>query len=96
MIVGVGMHVVGRMNDLPARALGGFWLTFVLLNLGNAGRVALEIATDYTPAAYRPMGVTGLVELVGLAVWGWILAQTLRKAMVLGRPELATSGAGTR
>jgi hypothetical protein len=66
MIIGVGTHVAARMNDARPPVL---LLTFVLLNLGNLGRVALEIATDYTPRAFAPMGFTGFIELTGLALW---------------------------
>jgi hypothetical protein len=64
------MHVVARMNDLPPEREPALWATFVLLNVGNAARVFFEIVTDYTAAAFLPMGVTGVLELVALAWWG--------------------------
>lgn len=89
MILGVGMHVVGRMNDVPDSAQKSLWFAFILINLGNAGRVALEIATDYSPSGFRPMGFTGFVELTGLAIWAWyvakpMIAQKLKPAQVEG------------
>jgi hypothetical protein len=80
MILGVGMHVVSKMNDIPDKLQRAMWPTFILLNLGNAARVALEIATDYTPLAFRPMGFTGFVELTGLALWGATLLTVMVKA----------------
>jgi hypothetical protein len=77
MILGVGMHVVARMNDVPTERQSALWATFWLLNIGNASRVALEIATDYTHNAFLPMGFTGFVELTGLALWGSALAITM-------------------
>lgn len=77
MIVGVGTHVIRRMNDLDDRVEASLWPTFWLLNVGNCARVALEIATDYTPAAFAPMGVTGFVELAGLALWGVAMARSM-------------------
>ena len=75
MIVGVALHVVGKLNAV--RDTSPLWSVFVLLNLGNTGRVALEIATDYTPAAFRWMGATGFIELAGLALWAFHLARPM-------------------
>lgn len=79
MIVGVGSHVIARMNDVvlgrnnPRNRMKAIafnlWPTFWLLNIGNSARVFCEIGTDYTPAAFRPMGITGFVELLGLILW---------------------------
>lgn len=77
MIIGVGSHVAARMNDLDDAMLPKLWPTFWLLNMGNAARVACEIATDYTDLAFRPMGLTGFVELAGLALWGVVMVRTM-------------------
>ncbi len=77
MIVGVGMHVVARMNDLPPERESALWVTFVLLNVGNAARVFFEIVTDYAAAAFLPMGVTGVLELIALAWWGAYLVRVM-------------------
>ncbi|MDR3690778.1 MAG: NnrS family protein [Fimbriimonas sp.] len=74
MIIGVGSHVIARMNNVPDRLQKGFMATFILLNVGNAGRVFLEIASDYTPRAFQFMSVTGFVELTGMAIWGISMA----------------------
>lgn len=86
MILGVGLVVVSRMNDLPYGKEPPLLLAFVLVNLGNALRVGLEAATVYTDRAFLPMGVTGMIELLGLFVW----AATLVPIMVRGwRPRRA-------
>ncbi|HRK22928.1 MAG TPA: NnrS family protein, partial [Fimbriimonadaceae bacterium] len=77
MILGVGMHVAARMTDLPRDLERPLWMTFWLLNIGNAGRVGLEIATDYTQAAFLPMGVTGFVELTALIFWAAYVLRTM-------------------
>lgn len=77
MIVGVGAHVVYKMGMVPDSRQSWFVPTFVLLNLGNAARVGLEIATDFTASAFLPMGATGFVELVGIAIWGVTMAATM-------------------
>lgn len=69
MIIGVGYHLVTRMTGIRSEALPQLWSVFVLLNIGNLGRVALEILTDYTGTAFAPMGWTGMIELVGLSIW---------------------------
>lgn len=77
MILGFGAHVVSRMNDLDERTLAPLWSVFILLNVGNAARVGLEIATDYTGRAFLPMGITGFVELLGLSIWAYHVAKPM-------------------
>ncbi len=69
MIIGVGLHVAARMRALDDRVLPALWSVFWLLNLGNFGRVSLEIATDYSGRAFVPMGATGFIELAAILVW---------------------------
>ncbi|MCA9182062.1 MAG: hypothetical protein KDA51_11435, partial [Planctomycetales bacterium] len=73
MILGVGTHVVFRMRDVPDSSMPNLVPTFLLLNIGNALRVGLEVATMYTPSAFLPMGLTGFVELTGLVLWGVVI-----------------------
>lgn len=69
MILGVGLRVVREMNDLPIATTPSLWSAFILINLGNALRVTLEIATDYNGKAFMPMGITGFIELTGFVIW---------------------------
>lgn len=69
MIIGVSLHVMAVMNDLDESIQKPLWSAFWLLNLGNLGRVTLEIATDFNPEAFVPMGFTGFIELIGLIIW---------------------------
>ncbi len=89
MILGFGAHVVARMNDLNERVLPCLWSVFFLVNVGNICRVVLEIATDYSPSAFAPMGVTGFVELVGLGIWGVHLTRLMlaRRQLVAANVE---------
>lgn len=80
MILGVGTHVISRMNDIPDSLQKSFLATFILVNLGNAGRVGLQIATDYTPRAFAPMGATGFIELCGLFLWGYAMVSILLRS----------------
>ncbi len=43
-------------------------------------RVTLQLATDFTPAAYPLVGFTGFIEVVGLAWWGVELWRTMNLA----------------
>ncbi len=81
MIIGVSSHVISRMNSLPDSLQNRLVWTYWLINIGNAGRVILEIATDYTPRAFAPMGLTGFIELIGLAIWAFVMI----KLMVVNR-----------
>lgn len=69
MIIGVSLHVMAMMNDLDESVQRPLWSAFWLLNLGNLGRVSLEVATDFTPRAFSLMGFTGFIELIGLIIW---------------------------
>ncbi len=71
MIIGVSLLMVARMNDLNIDVLPKLWSVFWLLNIGNTLRVGFEIATDYTTTAFLPMGFTGFIELIALAIWGF-------------------------
>ena len=51
MIIGVGMHVVARLNGLGEDRLPAVWRVFWVLNLGNAGRVVLPAFTLVNLAA---------------------------------------------
>jgi hypothetical protein len=46
------------------------WVPFVLINAGCLLRVTAQTLTDFTPAAFPVAGVSGLLEVAGLAVWG--------------------------
>jgi hypothetical protein len=70
MIVGVAAKVVPTLNGVDVRALSRLWAPFVLLNVGCALRVASQTATDFTARAFPLAGVSGVLEVSGLALWG--------------------------
>jgi hypothetical protein len=70
MIVGVAARVVPTLNGVDVRRLPGLWAPFVLLNAGCALRVVTQTATDFTPHAFPVAGVSGALEVLGLALWG--------------------------
>lgn len=91
MIIGVGLHVVARMRALDDGILPPLWGVFWLLNLGNFGRVTLEIATDFTPRAFGPMGATGFVELLAILLWARAMVSLLAPRLRKFRPTATTS-----
>jgi hypothetical protein len=70
MIVGVAAKVVPTLNGVDLRRLSALWGPFVLINLGCALRVTTQVLTDFTPRAYPVAGLSGLLEVLGLALWG--------------------------
>ena len=78
MIVGVSSKVVPTLSGIDVKRTNSLWPTFVLLNLGNLTRVSFQIATDFSPAAYPVMGISGFIEVVGLTLWGYELFSNIR------------------
>jgi len=78
MIVGVSSKVVPTLSGVDVRQARSLWPTFLLLNIGNLTRVSFQIATDFSPAAYRVMGISGFIEVVGLTLWGYELWANMR------------------
>ena len=91
MIVGVSSKVVPTLSGVDVRRANSLWPTFVLLNLGNLTRVSFQIATDFSPAAYAVMGVSGFIEVIGLTLWGYELVANIRTGKKLERESIALS-----
>ena len=83
MIMGVAAKVAPTLNGIDVHKLRPLWLPLILLNIGCALRVATQILTDYTPAAFPISGISGLLELTALAIWGthlWRLMSPINAA----------------
>jgi hypothetical protein len=70
MIVGVAAKVVPTLNGVDVRSLSRLWLPFALLNAGCTVRVVAQTLTDVAPLSFPVAGVSGLLEVLGLALWG--------------------------
>ena len=71
MILAISSRVVPILSGVDARKLDSLWVPFVLINVGNTGRVVLQILTDFVPGvAYPLIGFTGFIEVTALAWWG--------------------------
>ncbi|MFQ5591709.1 MAG: DUF1858 domain-containing protein, partial [Phycisphaerae bacterium] len=70
MILGMAAKVVPTLNGVDLRRLRSLWVPFVLVNTGCAMRVIFQIATDFSASAYPIAGVSGLLEVSGIGLWG--------------------------
>ncbi len=86
MIVGVAAKVVPTLRGVGPEKLPALWLPFVLINLGCLLRVGFQIGTDWHPTFFKLVGVSGMLEWTGLAIWTGHLA-----AVMLGIGRYAQS-----
>jgi NnrS protein len=78
MIMGVASRVAPILAGADSAELSSLRGPFVLINLGCAGRVVLQILSDFVPAvAYPLIGFTGFLEVAALAWWGIELWHTM-------------------
>jgi hypothetical protein len=96
MIVGVAAKVVPTLNGVDVKRLPGLWLPFVLINLGCATRVTFQTLTDHTHYAYPLAGASGVLEVLGLAVWGVHLWRIMAGRWSGGAIDAAPFAAGDR
>jgi cbb3-type cytochrome oxidase subunit 1 len=83
MILGVSSRVVPILAGVDSKRMNSLWGPFLLFNAGCAGRVALQVATDFVPGiAYPLIGCTGFIELSGLLWWGIELWRTMNLAQM--------------
>jgi hypothetical protein len=81
MILGVSSRVVPILAGIDAKRMNSLWAPFILLNVGCAGRVLLQVLTDFIPTiAYSMIGFTGFIELFALGWWGIELWRTMNLA----------------
>jgi len=92
MILGVSSKVVPILAGVDAKQVSSLWGPFILFNLGCAGRVVLQVLTDFIPRVAFPLvGLTGFIEFTALAWWGIELWRTMnlaktRRARLFGAP----------
>jgi hypothetical protein len=70
MIVGVAAKVVPTLGGVDLRTLSQLWGPCLLLNTGCALRVISQTLTDLTASAFPFAGLSGVLEVAGLALWG--------------------------
>jgi hypothetical protein len=81
MILGVSSRIVPILAGIDGKRMNSLWASFILFNLGCAGRVVLQALTDLVPnLAYPLIGFTGFIELTALVWWGAELWHTMNLA----------------
>jgi hypothetical protein len=94
MIVGVSAKVVPTLNGVNPRVLSSLWAPYLLLNLGCALRVTGQTLTDVLPGAFPVTGVSGLLEVSALALWGSHLAGIMSGRARIKHPIATTAAPG--
>jgi hypothetical protein len=87
MIMGMAAKVVPTLNGVDPRRLSPLWGPFLLVNAGCLLRVSLQTLTDWHPGFFAAVGVSGVLEVIGLGWWGTHLAR-----IMLGRAAAAAPG----
>lgn len=67
MILGMAPRLFFKDLSYNPRAANA---AFILLNLGCFLRVSLQIATDFVPAAFSLISISGTLEFCAIVVWG--------------------------
>lgn len=89
MILGVSAKFVPVYSGIDGRNLPGLWPAFLLLNTGCALRVTFQVLTDLTPLAYPVAGVSGLLEVTALALWGMHLLGLMHRSTSTSKASTA-------
>lgn len=69
MIVGMAAKFAPRFSGTDPATLPSLWLPFALINLGCLFRVGFQVGTDWHPIFFQLVGLSGMLEWTGLAVW---------------------------
>ncbi|MCC6487653.1 MAG: DUF1858 domain-containing protein [Candidatus Hydrogenedentes bacterium] len=94
MIVGVAARIVPTLKGIDSNGLNRLWLPFVLINTGCAMRVGFQTLTDFTDIAFPITGVSGILEVSGLTVWGIHLWGIMNGRIKSTAPERASLETG--
>lgn len=77
MIMGFAAKAVPTLTGVDSRGLSSLWGPFLLVNAGCFLRVVTQTLTDWSPAPYAVIGVSGTMEVAGLAWWGFGIASLI-------------------
>jgi len=96
MILGMAAKIVPTLNGVDIRHLRSLWIPFWLVNAGCLMRVSFQIGTDFADWAYPVTGVSGLLEVAGIGIWGvhlWRIMAGRRPAAnaAIDRPSRITA-----
>jgi hypothetical protein len=79
MIMGIAAKVVPTLNGADPRVLSSLKGPFLLVNVGCILRVVMQPLTDWSAGIYPFLGISGTLEVTGLAWWGLGLVQIIRR-----------------
>lgn len=96
MIMGFASRVVPTLAGIDLKTLPALWLPFWLVNVGCFLRVSTQTLTDWYPASYTVIGVSGTLEVIGLAIWGTHLGRIMIRSRRAEREENQEEDAGAR
>lgn len=77
MIMGHAAWAVPALAGVNRHTLPALWTPFLLVNTGCLLRVALQTLTDWHPVFFGLVGLSGVLEVTGLAIWGIHLARIM-------------------
>ncbi|HEY9787531.1 MAG TPA: DUF1858 domain-containing protein [Candidatus Obscuribacterales bacterium] len=77
MIMGYAARVVPTLNGIDRNQISQLWGPFFLLNTGCMLRVILQTLTDFSSVPFSVLGVSGVLEVTGLAWWGIHIARLI-------------------
>lgn len=92
MIMGFAGKVVPTLNGIDTRTLSPLWGPFILVNLGCFLRVSTQTLTDFHPLFFAIIGLSGTLEVTGLAWWGAGLIQVMRRGKREASIQAASAG----
>ena len=98
MIMGVAAKVVPVLNGVDSKNLSKLWLPFILVNTGCTLRVGVQILTDLIPGAFVVIGLSGVLEVAGIAIWAggiWKVMRSGVEVFVLRRETMLKPGTVT-
>lgn len=93
MIVGVSSKVTPILSGVDLKRTNPLWTVFVLLNLGNIGRIIGQVAFDLTTErAWLGvlMAASGFAQWAGILLWADDLWNTIATGRRIAREELSS------
>ena len=88
--------VVPTLRGVGPEKLPSLWLPFVLINFGCLLRVGFQVGTDWHPTFFKLVGVSGMLEWTGLAIWASHLAAVMLGIGRYGGSEVSWGSAPQR
>jgi hypothetical protein len=83
-IMGVAARIVPMLGGQSTRGLQPLWLPFAIINVGCAIRVSLQVASDIAQPAFALIGLSGVLEVGALALWGAHLLHVMGQRRKVG------------